>query len=216
MKYKKYVSTTLILFLISCTSTQNSNNKLYELIISAEGGDINAQNEVAQAYYFGKILERNELEGCKWAIKYAQNKESNNQTTIMLAGMCHKFGKLGNKDYFEAAKFFKKSASLGNPIANHEISSFYTQGLAGEQDSLKAFKHMLFAAQSGLDKSQYWIAIFYLNGFGTYKNESEAFCWFEVASIQGNKEAKKNFKSMLQRPPYDNYQLVNDRYCEGY
>ena len=102
MKYKKYLSTTLILFLISCTSTQNSNNKLYELIISAEGGDINAQNEVAQAYYFGKMLERNELEGCKWAIKYAQNKESNNQTTIMLAGMCHKFGKLGNKDYFEA------------------------------------------------------------------------------------------------------------------
>lgn len=93
-------------------------------------------------------------------------------------------------DYKKAFEIFQTEALLKDDIAAaRNLGNFYRLGIGVDKDMNKAFEWYKKAAEAGLDRAQYNLALLYLEGEGTEKNEEEAISWLIKAAVQDNADA---------------------------
>lgn len=85
----------------------------------------------------------------------------------------------------------KKIANHGDVRAQSQLGGVYLFGEYGlDIDYKKAFTWYSKAAKQGDAKSQYNLAIMYLNGYGTDKNAVKAVGYYKKAAVQGDSDSQ--------------------------
>mgnify|MGYP000554002530 FL=1 len=76
-----------------------------------------------------------------------------------------------------AIKLYEEASKSGNPLASHWAGTYYLDGVGVKQNSFKAHKFFLHAAQNGIDGSMIYLANMYLSGNGVSLDCKEAIYW---------------------------------------
>lgn len=85
----------------------------------------------------------------------------------------------------EAARWFKRAAELGNPVAANTIGFFYQQGIGIRADPERAEHWFQMAAASGSSLAKVNLGLMYLQGLGVHQNLARAREYFQRASECG-------------------------------
>jgi tetratricopeptide (TPR) repeat protein len=102
-------------------------------------------------------------------------------------GMFYNNGVGTGKDINQAFTWFEKSAMSGDPLGSYKLGCYYAGQGHGvvKNDSARALKYKLVAAESGYALAQFDVArIYYENG-----EIEEALRWFNKAADQGDPES---------------------------
>ncbi len=86
----------------------------------------------------------------------------------------------------------REAALAGDPGAQFEIASRYTDGRGIAQDYAKAAQWYRLAAAQGLAPAQYRLGSLYEKGHGVTRDLSLARTWYQRAAEQGNRTAMHN------------------------
>ena len=203
-------------------------NRMFEPILRlAEGGDVFAQNELADLYFWGYGVEVDEEKYIYWLKKSAEY------------GFWRSMDKLGDSykyknDYSESVKWYRQAAELGYASAQNNIADmlWYGNGVSENENEAniwyeKAAKQGYAAAQYNLgisyfigqslpqdyQKAIYWIkqsaekeysdaenklALCYDNGTGVDVDKYEAFNWYKRAAEHGLAVGQNNLAICYQ------------------
>ena len=114
-----------------------------ELVEKAEGGDVNAQYNLAHCYWLGDGVAQDVEEAVKWLRKGAEQGHAESQQQL---GHCYYDGKGVTQDYTEAVKWWSKAAEQGNGNAQFNLGSSYRDGVGVAKDLDEAEKWFSKAA----------------------------------------------------------------------
>ena len=102
-------------------------------------------------------------------------------------GVMYQNGKGVKMDMAEAIKWFRKSANLGNRVAQFTLADLYLNGNGVPRDEVEARKLYQKAAEQGHGLAQSFMGWFYANGrLGLPKDMKLAFQWRAKSAEQGN------------------------------
>lgn len=155
-----------------------------EILRRAEAGDVFAQNELPDMYYYGIGTEKNVDKAVEWLEKAGAN------------GFWRPLNKLGEMYYYgegvpadedKAAAYFEKAAALGYGDAEANLAMCC---YAGKKKNLtravsllrRAFAHGALFARDAANI----LGIFLLEGKGVKKDEKEAFEWLKRSAELGS------------------------------
>ncbi len=119
-------------------------------------------------------------------------------------GKMHCYGLGTEQDYFEAFKWFEKSAVEGNKFAQFSLANLYYYGNGTDQCYEKAFRWHMAAAMQGQPYAAYAIAQMYSNGEYVSKDESEADSYYKQAlsgfqKLEADEQADDNLFCKMGR-----------------
>jgi hypothetical protein len=97
-----------------------------------------------------------------------------------------KMGKGVQQDYIESAKWFRRAAEQGHPIAENAIGYMYWRGEGVSRDYRQAVDWFRKAAEQNYWPAQFNLAVLYQNGVGVPLNYAEAYKWFTLAANCGD------------------------------
>jgi len=87
----------------------------------------------------------------------------------------------------------------GDPVAQHNLSTLFSDGIVVPKDNRKAFMLMLEAAKQGLTQSQNSVAIMYLDGVGVDSDREQAYFWASTSARKGNHTGKKILLKIISK-----------------
>ncbi len=96
--------------------------------------------------------------------------------------------KVGN--FREAAKWYRKAAERGMPMAQYELGILYMFGEGVPQDYKESISWHRKAAGQGMAVAQYELGSIYYRGSGVTQDYSEAKKWFQMAAEKGHEQAQ--------------------------
>jgi hypothetical protein len=98
-------------------------------------------------------------------------------------GLAYEFGWDSGKDrdYAEAAKWYRKAADQGDTKGQSQLASFYDLGQGVQRDYAEAAKWYRLAANQGDGSAQLSLGIKYYSGNGVTKDYVQAYKWFMLA-----------------------------------
>ncbi len=107
-----------------------------------------------------------------------------------------------NKAYFDAVRSvdfnnpdsiskLKSAADDGNPYAQNEYGKFLFN--SEEPNYPEALSYFLMASEQGIDESEFYMGLAYLNGLGTEKDGQAAFKMFMISAEKGFAPAQHYF-----------------------
>jgi len=123
---------------------------------------------------------------------------SENAATQYERGGKYYFGLGVDKDYSEAAKWFRKAAEQGHAKAQFILGVMYANGQGVAQDNAEAVKWYRRAAEQGNAKAQLNLGVMYANGQGVAQDNAEAVKWFRKAAEQGDTDAQRRLKRLRE------------------
>jgi len=168
----------------------NSDEKTFvQYAISARGGNIIAQYNLAYCYQYGKGISRDEKKAFEWYLKSA---EAGNNAAQCNLGYCYQYGKGVNKDEKEAFEWYLLSAETGNSTAQSNLGYCYQYGIGANQDEKKAFEWYLVSNEVGNNAAQCNLGYCYQYGIGTNEDKKKAFEWYLESAETGNSSAQNN------------------------
>ena len=179
---------TLTLLLLFSTQALSNDIDVTQLYQKAQSGDAQAQLDLANHYFDGEGVEKNEREAVIWYRKAAEQGHAEAQCDL---GDCYSDGLGVEKNDQEAAKWYKMAAEQGYAEAQASLAYCYYDGIGVEKNDQEAIKWLKMAAEQGLTIAQYGLANCYASGIGVEKNEREAVKWFKMAAEQGHVKAQK-------------------------
>jgi tetratricopeptide (TPR) repeat protein len=100
-------------------------------------------------------------------------------------------------NYIEAARWYRKSAEQGNPIAQHWLGHVYLSGRGVAKDETEAFKWFREAAENGNIAAQSDLGRLYATGRGVEQNSAEAIKWCRKSAEAGLPSVQNGFAWML-------------------
>ena len=112
----------------------------------ADGGDVNAQHELAVRYHHGKEVVRDEEAAMKWYLKAAKNGSAD--AAFDLAVM-YAVGQMVEKDAAQALKWYRMAAERGHDDAQLQTGLIYLNGSGVAKDEAEAVKWFRKAAAQG-------------------------------------------------------------------
>jgi len=95
----------------------------------------------------------------------------------------YKFEK--DKNYVEAAKWYKKAAEQGHADAQLSLGDAYSNGKGVPEDKEEAVKWYRKAADQGHEFAQFFLGSAYDDGEGVPVDKKEAAKWYKKSAIQG-------------------------------
>lgn len=181
-----------------------------ELLPKAQGGNVQAMVELAEAYV-NSWDDGSEEKAFKW---YSKAAEAGNAEAMFNLYKAYYFGNLGQdsdenraqqwldkaiakghgeamftkansliyENETEGLKLMTKSAEAGYASAQAYLATFYNNSWDDNYNPSKAFEWAKKAAEQDLGEAQYLLATFYLKGVGTTANKSEALKWLKKAA----------------------------------
>ena len=90
-----------------------------------------------------------------------------------------------DKNYVEAAKWYKKAAEQGHADAQLSLGDAYSNGKGVPEDKEEAVKWYRKAADQGHKFAQFFLGSAYDDGEGVPKNKKEAAKWYKKSANQG-------------------------------
>jgi TPR repeat protein len=117
------------------------------------------------------------------------------------------------KNYTEAAKWYRKSAEAGNPKGQNNLGYMYRNGYGVEQDNREAVGWYRKSAEQGYASGQYNIGYMYEKGYGVEQSYAEAGKWYRKSAEQGDEDAGKALTRILQMT--GNTEEETDPYAAG-
>lgn len=121
----------------------------------------------------------------------ARAKEGSSQDQYNL-GVLYEHGKGVDKDFFKAAKWYKRASKQGHPIAQLNLGTLHLKGKGVKKDNHRAANLFKKSALQGNPSAQFNLGACYLEGRGTELNYKQAFYWTKKAALQGNSLAQHN------------------------
>lgn len=100
------------------------------------------------------------------------------------------------RNCFEAARWFRASAELGNSLAQYDLGSLYFRGVGVPLDYTEAARWALLAAQQGNINAQTALASLYETGKGVPLDYVAAYAWYSRAIAGGDRTASERRKSL--------------------
>jgi TPR repeat protein len=125
-----------------------AQTEIDQLRARAERGELAAELKLAQAYFMGNGVPRNQVEAARWFRKAAEQGEPQSERIL---GLMYKFGSAGfPKDESQAAIWFRKAAGQNDILAQNELGELYENGRGGlPKDDAEAFSWYHKAADQG-------------------------------------------------------------------
>ena len=105
-------------------------------------------------------------------------------------GHCYYDGDGVSQNYYEAAKWWRKSAEQGKSESQNNIGMLYIWGRGVKQDLYEATRWLRLAAEQSNATAQKNLGWNYYNGRGVEQNFEEAVRWYRKAADQGNANAQ--------------------------
>jgi TPR repeat protein len=99
-------------------------------------------------------------------------------------------GKRVAQDDSKAARWFRKAAEHGLPVAQYTLGSMYADGIGVQKDDAEAVRWYRKAGEQGVKDAQHILGVMYANGQGVTKDETEAVRWYRKAAEQGDAESQ--------------------------
>ena len=125
----------------------NEKNKFYDIVRKAEEGNIDAQYNLAEKFYY----ESNYQEAAKWYRKAAEQGYIEAEYSL---GFFFEKGKGEHQNYNEAIKWYRKAAEQGHAKAQYKLGLFSFYGLGCEENQKEAVKWYNNSAEQGNMKAK--------------------------------------------------------------
>ena len=114
----------------------------------AEGGNANAQHNVAILYNYGLGVSENFATAAAWYRKAAEQGHANAQVKL---GYLHATGRGVTQDASLAVAWFREAAESGLAIAQYNIGMMYITGTGIDADQVQALMWLMLAADGGVE-----------------------------------------------------------------
>lgn len=120
----------------------------------AEAGDAKAQFKLAEMFYSGNGVAKDNIRATKWARRSAEQGHAEAQA---LFGMMLLGGKGVPKDRAEGVKWIRKSAEQGLAVGQIALGRSYISGTGVPEDPFEAMKWFSKAAEQGNAEGKQWL-----------------------------------------------------------
>jgi len=189
MKLKKLVYFTAILWFMTPSlyifaehlktppSLTLLDEKMSEMIVKANKGDVTAQAHLASLYNIDGT-QHNLIEAARWYTKAAEQGDASSQYWL---AQFYSSG-LGGlpRDKNRSFEWMEKAAKAGNGDAQYAMAGHYKEN--GSSKSPLEMEWLLSAAKNGNGQAQFDLGTSYELGNGLEKNSAEALYWLFTAS----------------------------------
>ncbi len=157
-------------------------------------GDITAQFELAERYFYGKGVKRS----CKTAFDwYKRAAEGGHVSAMTCLGYCYQFAFGTRNDYAKALNLYMRAAKLNDYravflygfcayVGINEESAVVSEKYADVEKAVALFK---IAAEKGMVAAQCWLAYLLNNGTEMEKDEEKAEKLYRAAAENGSEVA---------------------------
>ena len=174
----------------------------YEHAVKLEPNDPLANYFLGWLYKEGDGVKQDVAKGIEFLKKSANE---NYQPAMLTLGNIYQNGHHNIPvDWNEAAKWYQKSADLGNPQGEFRLAELYYNQDNPGYDPKKAFPLFLKIAKTkqqdncNCTEAASYIGYMYLNGEGTEKNFQQALHWLRIAANAGDTTAMHNLAEMYR------------------
>ncbi|MGE0421172.1 MAG: peptidoglycan-binding protein [Reyranellaceae bacterium] len=155
---------------------ENQNDTLRRL---ANGGDVDAMEELGRRYIQGAGVAPDAAEGAKWMLRAAQK---GSPRAMFNAGVMYERGFEVPKDATKAVEWYRKAVAAGVALAQHNLALLMRDGNGTKADPVGAFEMMRAAARQGVPNSMLALAIMHELGQGTRRDNIAAIVWYAMAA----------------------------------
>lgn len=155
----------------------------------AEGGESEAQNNIAYLYEHGYGVKQSYTRAIEWYKKAAAQDSAEAKHNL---GMLAFNGYGMRQDYMAAKRYFTDAASQELPDSHYMLGLIYYQGHGVKTNPARAREHFLDAAKLGNPLGQFMTALMFQGGEGHPAEKTEplkAFIWGMVSKINGYADA---------------------------
>lgn len=149
------------------------------LLKRAEGGDANAQFELAQVYRMDDRA-RDLAKTGQWLRRAA---DQGHPMAQMILGNLLIEGVLGKSDPAAAARLQRMAAEQGLPQAQQQLADALRDGIGVEANPAEAVQWYRRAAVQGQPRAQKNLAQMYFQGAGIPRNFEQAYFWALLAGV---------------------------------
>lgn len=172
------------------TTQQEINKALDELRRHAEAGNPTAQFHLAQEYFRGKYLPKNNQMGISWATRAAEGGETDAQIGM---GVLYHFGEgIVEPDYKTAMYWYRKAADGQVPLAYTYIGVLYHAGMGVDINDELAMQWITKGAENGDPFGQAILGRMHLDGDGATQDYKKAIYWLTKSANSGNSLGEYN------------------------
>lgn len=179
---------------------------------AAENENIEAQNYLANAYFYGDKVAKDYDKAFYWFKKATKSHFCGNFVdygdSLYHLGLSYLYGLGVGANQEKAVKLFTLASKHKNPKADFCLSLCYENGLGVNQDYEKAFKSYLESANKGVAYSQSQLGSCYENGYGVVKDYKKAFEWYTKAANQGETMAQGHLGEFYEKGYYVTKNIV--------
>ncbi|HRK78426.1 MAG TPA: tetratricopeptide repeat-containing serine protease family protein [Thiobacillus sp.] len=161
----------------------------------AEAGNTEAQQNLGDAYHYGKGVPKDDALAVAWWRKAAEQGSPDAQHRLgQVYDVNSYYGlKLGvPKDTAQAMMWYRKAAEQGHAGAQFGLGLIYANGDGVPKDAAQAVVWYLKAAKQGNVDSQVNLGAMYDDGEGVPKDAAQAVAWWYKAAEQGDKDGQSN------------------------
>ena len=153
---------------------------------AALSGDAEAMKQVAEAYHYGRGIEKDFNQAINW---YQKSGENGHSDAFNKLGFAYKFGTEVTKDLFQAANWFRKGADKGDAVAMNQLGNMYYSGEGLAKDYGLAQEWYQKAADKGQNLAMNSLAYMYQYGQGVGKDYNKSLEWYKKSAANGNASA---------------------------
>ena len=129
-----------------------TNGSLDSIQKDADGGDVQAQYELANCYLHARGVPYDAAKAAKWLTVAAEQGHAEAQYRL---GVAHAYGIHVDADYDAAVQWYRQSADQGNANAQYSMGMSYHYGIGVPQDHTAARQWYQKAAASGHEKAEH-------------------------------------------------------------
>ncbi|HEX7926654.1 MAG TPA: tetratricopeptide repeat protein [bacterium] len=157
------------------------------LVARAEGGDDEAQFDLAERYAHGREVEPNPTEAKKWYLRAADSGHEKSREMLVSSYIRNTLiGYEPKTDFVTLLPWLRDAAKSGNVVAQEILAQKYAKGEEVPRDYLEAQRWLQALADRGFVHAQYSLAVMYHQGLGVEPNPTLAYKWFEAAAKQND------------------------------
>lgn len=174
-----------VVFSASCIADSSVRSSFEKVRLSAEAGDVDAQNELGLIYSTGDgVTPKNNQKAMYWFHKAAESGDVGSQINLGLiySGNCDDCQHITPVNYKKAVYWYSKAAKSGNPLAQFNLGNKYYNGLGGTQSYKEAYNWYLKSASQESDypmvPARVSVALMYYNGEYVKKDYKKSLAWF--------------------------------------
>jgi hypothetical protein len=149
------------------------------------------QNSIGDAYYYGNGVDQDFKKAVEFYNLSAEQGYFEAQYNL---GICYENGKGVDENIEKAFEFYNLSAEQGNIDGFFKIGRLYYF----QKDFKNAFKFFTISADKGDAPSQWYLALFYENGYGVEQNLKKAFELYTLSAEQEDSDAQYSLATFYE------------------